>query len=115
TQLTIETENLLQAVRTASIFAREAANIIKFEIKNNKLEISSNSPQLGENKIALEAKTEGSGGEIAFNARYLMDFLNSIKSDLINLQMSDALSPGVFSPADDKSFLHIIMPIRIQE
>jgi len=44
-----------------------------------------------------------------------MDFLNAIKSDLINLQMSDALSPGVFSPADDKSFLHIIMPIRIQE
>lgn len=115
TQLTIETENLLQAVRTASIFAREAANIIKFEIKNNKLEISSNSPQLGENKIALEVKTEGSGGEIAFNARYLIDFLNSIKSDLINLQMSDALSPGVFSPADDKSFLHIIMPIRLQE
>jgi len=115
TQLTIETENLLQAVRTASIFAREAANIIKFEIKNNKLEISSNSPQLGENKITLEVKTEGSGGEIAFNARYLMDFLNAIKSDLINLQMSDALSPGVFSPADDKSFLHIIMPIRIQE
>ncbi len=115
TQLTIETENLLQAVRTASIFAREAANIIKFVVKNNKLEISSNSPQLGENKISLEVKTEGSGGEIAFNARYLMDFLNSIKSDLINFQMNDALSPGVFSPADDKSFLHIIMPIRIQE
>jgi len=115
TQVTIETEGLLQAVRTASIFAREAANIIKFGIKNNKLEISSNSPQLGENKIALEVKTEGSGGEIAFNARYLIDFLNSIKSDLINLQMSDALSPGVFSPADDKSFLHIIMPIRLQE
>ena len=115
TQVTIETEGLLQAVRTASIFAREAANIIKFGVKNNKLEISSNSPQLGENKITLEVKTEGNGGEIAFNARYLMDFLNSIKSDLINFQMNDALSPGVFSPADDKSFLHIIMPIRLQE
>ena len=115
TQVTIETEGLLQAVRTASIFAREAANIIKFGVKNNKLEISSNNPQLGENKITLEVKTDGNGGEIAFNARYLMDFLNSIKSDLINFQMNDALSPGVFSPADDKFFLHIIMPIRLQE
>jgi len=44
-----------------------------------------------------------------------MDFLNSIKSDLINLQISDPLSPGVFSPANDNSFLHIVMPIRIQE
>lgn len=115
TKLIIETENLLQAVRTASIFAREAANIIKFKIKDSQLEISSNSPQSGENKINLEVKNEGDGGEIAFNARYLIDFLNVVKSDLIEFQMSDALSPGVFSPADDKSFLHVIMPIRLQE
>jgi DNA polymerase-3 subunit beta len=113
--LTIETGVLLQAVRTASVFAKEAANIIKFEVKNNKLEISSNSPQLGENKITLEAKTEGEGGKIAFNSRYLIDFLNSIKSDLINIRINDALSPGIFSPAEDQSFTHIIMPIRLQE
>jgi DNA polymerase-3 subunit beta len=113
--LTIETGVLLQAVRTASIFAREAANIIKFEVKINKLEVSSNSPQLGENKITLEAKTEGEGVKIAFNSRYLLDFLNATKSDLINIKINDALSPGIFSPVEDSSFLHIIMPIRLQE
>ncbi|MBM3205576.1 DNA polymerase III subunit beta [Candidatus Shapirobacteria bacterium] len=114
-QVTIETENLLQAVRTASIFAREAANIIKFEIKNNKLEVSSHNPQLGENKVTLEVKTQGSGGKIAFNSRYLIEFLTSFKSDLLYFQMNDSLSPGVFSPTEDKSYLHVIMPIRIQE
>ena len=115
TQITIETESLLQAVRAASIFAREAANIIKFEVKGSKLEISSNSPQLGENKSLLEVKGEGEGGRIAFNSRYLMDFLNSVKSDLITFEMTTSLNPGIFKPADDKSFLHVIMPIRIQE
>lgn len=115
-KIIIETESLLQAVRTTSIFAREAANIIKMEISDSKIEISANNPQMGENKIKLEAKTEGEGSvKIAFNSRYLIDFLNSTKSDLINLQINDSLSPGVFSPANDPSYLHVIMPIRIQE
>jgi len=115
TQVTIETEGLLQAVRAASIFAREAANIINFEIKGSKLEVSSNNPQLGENKVTLEAKTEGEGGKIAFNSRYLLDFLNSVKSDLVSFEMTTSLNPGIFKPTNDKSYLHIIMPIRIQE
>jgi DNA polymerase-3 subunit beta len=115
TQVMIETEGLLQAVRAASIFAREAANIINFEIKGSKLEVSSNNPQLGENKVTLEAKTEGEGGKIAFNSRYLLDFLNSVKSDLVSFEMTTSLNPGIFKPANDKSYLHIIMPIRIQE
>jgi len=115
TQVMIETEGLLQAVRAASIFAREAANIIKFEIKGSKFEVSSNNPQLGENKVTLEAKTEGEGGKIAFNSRYLLDFLNSVKSDLVSFEMTTSLNPGIFKPANDKSYLHVIMPIRIQE
>jgi len=114
-QIIIETEALLQAVRAASIFAREAANIIKFEIKGTKLEVSSNNPQMGENKITLEVKNEGEGGKIAFNSRYLLDFLNSVKSDLISFEMTTSLNPGIFKPANDKSYLYVIMPIRIQE
>ena len=114
-QIIIETEALLQAVRAASIFAREASNIIKFEIKGLKLEVSSNNPQMGENKITLEVKNEGEGGKIAFNSRYLLDFLNSVKSDLVSFEMTTSLNPGIFKPANDKSYLHVIMPIRIQE
>jgi len=122
TQITVETEGLLQAVRAASIFAREAANIIKFEInisggkqETAKLKISANNPQLGENKVTLEARGEGEGGKIAFNSRYLLDFLNSVKSDLVSFEMTTSLNPGVFKPVNDNSYLHIIMPIRIQE
>ncbi len=115
TKITVDTESLFQAVRSAAILARESANIIRFEINSSELEIISNSPQVGENKIKLEVKTEGKGGEIAFNSRYLLDFLNSINSDLVSFEMTTSLNPGVFKPADDKSYLHIIMPIRVQE
>ncbi len=115
TKVTIDTESFFQAVRSASIFARESANIIQFEISGSQLEIISNSPQVGENRIKLEVKTEGKKGKIAFNSRYLLDFLNSLNSELLTFEISTSLNPGVFKPVDDKSYLHIIMPIRVQE
>lgn len=115
TKVVVDTQSLFQAVRTAAIFARESANIIKFKIQDSKLKVMSNAPQTGDNIIEIEAKTEGKEEKIAFNSRYLLDFLNSANSELINFEMTDSLSPGVFTPINDKSYLHIIMPVRVQE
>jgi len=115
TRLTVETEELTRAVRIASIFARESANIIRFNISKTGFEISANTAQVGANVSRVEAKTEGAEGKIAFNSRYLLDFLNSLGSNQVSFEMSGALNPGVFTPVGDKSFLHIIMPVRVQE
>lgn len=115
TRVTVDNKNLTMAVRVAAIFARESANIVRIEVKEGKLKISANAAQVGDNISEIEAKTEGESSKIAFNSRYLLDFLNSIDSELINFQMTTHLNPGVFAPAGDKSYLHIIMPVRVQE
>jgi len=115
TKVTVETETLTRAVRMAAIFARESANIIRFEIKGAKLRVSANTAQVGGNISEVEAKVEGKEGKVAFNSRYLLDFLNTISADQVSFEMSGALNPGVFTALGDKSFLHIIMPVRVQE
>lgn len=115
TKIILDTEGLIRAVKAAAIFARESANIIKFRIQNSELRIMANSPQIGENSIKLEVKQEGEENKIAFNSRYLLDFLNSIKSEQVSLEMTTALNPGVFTLVGDSSYLHIIMPVRVQE
>jgi len=108
-------EELLKAVKICSIFAREAANIIKFSLKNDKMIVSSQTPSLGENTVEVEAKLTGEENEIAFNARYLLDVLSGIPQSELSLEMTGPLNPGVFKLKDDASFLHLIMPIRIQQ
>lgn len=115
TKTTVETELLRRAVKIAAIFARESANIIRFDLGKNGLTLSANTAQVGENKSQVEAKVEGEKSQIAFNSRYLLDFLNSVQADLIKFEISGPLNPGVFSPADDKTYTHIIMPVRVQE
>jgi len=115
TRVTVEKEGLIEAVKIAAIFARETANIVKFQIKKDSLKISANAPQLGKNEATLEAKVEGEENKIAFNFRYLLDFLHSVAASEIVFEMTGPLNPGVFKPKDDKSLLHIIMPVRVQE
>lgn len=115
TKALIEREELTRAVRIASIFARESANIIKFSLQKGNLEVSANTAQVGDNKSRVEAKIEGETGKIAFNSRYLLDFLNIVGADQISFEMTGSLNPGVFKPVGDDSYLHIIMPVRVQK
>ncbi|MFZ5365821.1 MAG: DNA polymerase III subunit beta [Patescibacteria group bacterium] len=107
-------EEFLRAIKIASIFAREQANIVKLKIGEGKMIISAESPQVGSNLGEIEAKTEGEELEIAFNFRFLLDFLNSPIGEEIIFEASSPLSPGVFKIKGDDSFLHLIMPVRIQ-
>ncbi|MEK7822379.1 MAG: DNA polymerase III subunit beta, partial [Planctomycetota bacterium] len=80
--ISINRSELERAVKMAAIFARSAANIIKWEIKSGKLKISANSPQVGENETVLDVEGKGEG-EIAFNGRYLLDYLGSTDEEAI--------------------------------
>lgn len=107
-------EEMQKAVKTCAIFARETSNIIKLSIQKDIIVVSANTPSVGENTVEVEASMEGIENEIAFNGKYLIDLLANIDEENITLEMNGPLNPGVFRIANDDSFLHLIMPIRVQ-
>ncbi len=115
TKVTVDCNEFTQAVKTASLFARGAANIIKIKIEKEGLRLSANTPQVGQNEDFVEAKVEGEESEIAFNYRFLLDLLANFPEESLVLESSGPLNPGVFKPSKPTpSFLHIIMPVRVQ-
>lgn len=107
-------EELQKAVKICSIFARDAANIIKLSLKKDKIIVSSHTQSVGENTVEVDAALHGEENEIAFNARYLSDLLSNIGAEDMSFEMTGPLNPGVFKLKDDESYLHLIMPIRVQ-
>ena len=114
TSVVFNKEDLLKAVKLASVYAKESANIVRFKVEPEKVTVSANSPQIGENKTTIAARVEGEGGEIAFNARFLLDLLGVFKDDELIFEMGGPLAPGVFRLPKDEAYLHIIMPVRVQ-
>jgi len=115
TKLILEKEAFLKALKTAAIFARDSANIVKFKIEKDGLVVSANSPQVGENKTKVEAKVEGKENQIAFNCRFLLEFLAKIEGEEVIFEMTESLNPGVFRIPQDPEYLHVIMPVRVQD
>lgn len=114
-QIRVNREELLKAVKICSIFARETANIIKFSLRSGRVIVSSQTPSVGENTVEVEANLTGEENEIAFNARYLLDVLSHLEEEELLFEMTGPLNPGVFKLYNDESFLHLIMPIRLQQ
>jgi len=92
TKIDIGRDELLNAIKICSVFARETANIIKFTIKKEKIIVSANSPSVGEDNVEVEAKTSGEENEIAFNAKYLLDVLAAVNKEDLVFEMTGPLN-----------------------
>jgi len=114
-QVVVNKEELLRSIKAASIFARESANIVRLKVERGKLIVSANAPQTGENKIEIEVVSKGRDTEIAFNYRYILDFLGVVEKNEVMLEFSGGLRPGLFKEKGNENFLHVIMPVKVQD
>jgi len=117
-KIVLDKEEFLRNLKTASIFARESGGVVKCIIAPKSLTLKANTAQVGENECAFPAKTQGeTGGEIAFNYRYLLDVLTVISEDEVSFSMIESLNPAIFRPVgkEGENFFHIIMPVRVQD
>lgn len=107
-------DEMLEAVKSSAIFARESSNIIKWVVGDAKLTMTSNSSGVGEQESVVDIEyVQGDGGSIAFNSRFLIEFFSNITTDKVQFEMTGSLSPGLFR-TDTEGFIHVIMPVRVQ-
>lgn len=110
---TIERESLLHALRRMSILSSEKSRGIKLSLSNQSLEISSSNPELGDSREDLEISYQGPDISIGFNARYLIDILQTLDQNEVELILKDNLSPGLLQPKQDENYLAVVMPMRL--
>lgn len=110
-RITLIREELLQALRRAEIMTSEKSNSVKLSFTKNKLEISANTPDVGEARESLAVNYKGADMAIAFNPVYMMDPLRALDNDEVYLELIDELSPGVIKI--NGPFLYVIMPMRM--
>jgi DNA polymerase-3 subunit beta len=112
----VDRQEFASAVKAAAIFARDSAHIIRLEVKKGMIVVSANTPQVGDNRVEVEAEVSGEGGlTIAFNSKYLSDLLSHMNTERIGMGFTEALKPGVFWETRREEFQHVIMPVRVRE
>jgi DNA polymerase-3 subunit beta len=107
----LQREEFMHALRRAEIMTSEKSNSVKMSFGKNRLEITANSPEVGEAKETIAINYKGPEMAIAFNPRYLIDPLGSLPQDEVYLELIDELSPGVLKI--NGPFLYVVMPMRL--
>jgi len=109
-----EAAHFMDAVKLTDIFAKNTGKPIKLIFDpEGKIKIASLSADTGEHESYIEARVEGNLTEVAFNSRYLLEFLTNVKSEKIHLHSNGTTSPCVLKPEGIDNFLHIVMPVQI--
>jgi len=119
TRTVVNTSDLLKAVRVASLFARDNANIVRMTItppngSNGQIKVTATSTEQGDNVNEIDAMVEGSGLDIAFNAKYLIDVLTQIEHPQVVIETTQQTRPGTIRPVGmgEDEFLHVVMPMH---
>lgn len=107
--------DFLEAVRLTNIFAKEGNNTLKirFDPEQSLIKVASLSEETGENESQFAAELEGELLDIAFNSKYLLEFLGNVKTERISFKTNGNVAACVLEPEDHANFIHIIMPLQI--
>ncbi|MEA4921974.1 MAG: DNA polymerase III subunit beta [Eubacteriaceae bacterium] len=113
TTMVIDKNELLASIERASLLAKEGKNnLIKFELEENLLSISSTSEE-GKVKEEIMMDKEGEDLEIGFNSKYVMDALKVIEDENIVMEFNTSTTPCILKPLEGNSYEYLILPVRI--
>lgn len=110
---TVSKDEMLSCLKRVSLLSNQKSKGITLNFHNGSMEISSNNPELGDAKEEIEVNYAGEELKIGFNAKYLMDVLNSINDDTVDIELNDQLSPALIRPSHDPDYRCVIMPMRL--
>lgn len=112
TEIKVNKDELLQAVKATHIFARDNSNMVKWQIGEGKLILLSSSPERGECRVEVPITLTGDDLEIIFNAKYVLDYLSIVEGESLWVGMGTKLSPGMIKDLKRESGQYVVMPIN---
>lgn len=106
-------KHLQESIDRASLLVpeRDGSSVLRFNLSDGNLNIVSKS-EYGMVSENIPVYTEGGELSILFNAKYLSDAFKTMDFDDLDIRLGGPLSPAIFCPLNDESFLYLLLPLR---
>ncbi len=115
--VTLERKRLISGLELVSVLATQNNNLVKFNIdkESEELFLSVESQDLGSAEQSMPAQITGSGIQIGFNVKYLMDGLKALTTNDIKMQLNGDRLPVIFTPLGDLQMTYLVMPVQLRD
>ncbi|MGO8760776.1 MAG: DNA polymerase III subunit beta [Desulfobaccales bacterium] len=109
---------LFDTIRRIALLSTERFKGVILKLMPDHLEVTFNNPEVGEGREVVplfmeQGDAAGLPMEIGFNARYFLEPLNAMESDMAILQVNEKDRPCCLVDQTDPHYLSIIMPMSL--
>jgi DNA polymerase III subunit beta len=112
-ELRLSRNELLEVVRRVGLLAQKNAPL-RLSFSEGTLDVSAQTPDVGEARESLPVPFNGEPLEIGFNPEFFREGLESAESEELVLKLISPLRPGLIQSGDDGAgFMYLVMPIRL--
>jgi DNA polymerase III subunit beta len=112
-ELRMSRAELLEVVRRVGLLAQKNAPL-RLRFSEGTLDVSAQTPDVGEASESLPVPFSGEPLEIGFNPEFFRDGLESAESEELVLKLISPLRPGLIESGDEgDGLLYLVMPIRL--
>jgi DNA polymerase-3 subunit beta len=112
-ELRVRRDEVLEVVRRVGLLAQKNAPL-KLRFSDGALDVSAQTPDVGEASESLPVPFSGEPLEIGFNPEFFREGLESAESEDLVLKLISPLRPGLIQAGNEGAgFLYLVMPIRL--
>ena len=114
-QIIINRKSFLEGCERINIIASKNAFMVKIELIEGFLVISSVTPDFGDGSEKIAVKTIGDLTiQVVFNVRLMMEALKNIETENIKIEIINEEKPLVVKEENNSDYIYIMMPIRMK-
>lgn len=109
----IDRISLLNSMKRMNLFAEEKFNVVKWQMENNELTLTSQSMDIGNAHETIPVEYSGESVVLGFNGKYFVDTLQVMTSDIVKVYLTGAGRPCLIKSEKEPDFISVIMPMEL--
>ncbi len=110
--LKIRRKELTQSLKAVVPIARNISGLVHFDVSANETKIWSDAKEQGKAESFIQSELSGEPINIAFNVKFLQDFLTVLNDEEVVIEMTTPSYPGLMRPGNPESeFKYVVMPM----
>ena len=112
-ELDIDTHYLLNAIDRVSLLNNEQNNIIKLDMSNEKVILSSYMQEIGSVEEILDRSFyKGDSLSISFSSKYATDALRAFNEPKVKILFTGAMKPFIVKDYEKDDLIQLVLPVR---
>jgi DNA polymerase III subunit beta len=105
-------DEFLAAIDRVAVMSDDRTHLIKLHFDKGTLNISANTPDVGQAQEELAIELDGDAIDVAVNVRYVAEVLQRMDAENVKIEMNGSLKPLIIKGINDDNYKYLLMPVQ---